>query len=91
MLDASPVNVVDFTAVEKIDALRRELAAQGIVLAFARVKHALGSFFRPDWVKQLEERAGRPAYPTLKSAVRAFEARTPTPIPPQEDEQAGRR
>lgn len=91
VLDASPVNVVDFTAVEKIDALRRELEAEGIVLAFARVKHALGSFFRPDWVTQLEERAGRPAFPTLKTAVHAFERRTSTPIPPQVHEPAEQR
>ncbi len=38
MIDASPVNVVDVTAVHKFDKLCEELAARGIVLAVAREK-----------------------------------------------------
>ncbi|MEJ2007531.1 MAG: SulP family inorganic anion transporter [Acidobacteriota bacterium] len=73
LVDASPINVVDYTALEKLHDLRKELAAQGIVLAYARVKGNLAYFFRPAWVKELHIVA--PMFPTIESAVQAFEQR----------------
>jgi high affinity sulfate transporter 1 len=49
VVDASSINVVDITALQKIDELREELAAQGIVLAVARAKRNLMKFFNYDW------------------------------------------
>jgi MFS superfamily sulfate permease-like transporter len=34
VLDASPVNLVDATGMQKLDEIRTELATEGIVLAF---------------------------------------------------------
>jgi high affinity sulfate transporter 1 len=55
VVDASSINVIDITALQKVDELREELSAQGIVLATARIKHSLSRFFNHDWgVKQRE-------------------------------------
>jgi high affinity sulfate transporter 1 len=71
IVDLAPVNVVDATAVQRFDELREELAAQGVTLGIARAKHQLGRAFDPRWVEQRLS-AAPPAFPTLKSAVRAF-------------------
>ncbi len=84
VVDASPINIVDVTALQKIDELREELAAKGVVLAHARAKHNLSRFFRAAWAKKhLGGEVGN-AYPTLKAAVRAFhhrDAAKPAPEP----------
>jgi len=82
VVDASPINIIDVTALQKIDELREELAAQGIVLAHARAKRNLARFFRTAWAKKsLDPELGK-AFPTLKAAVRAFQHRsTPAPRP----------
>ena len=76
VVDASSINVVDVTAFQKIDELREELAARGIVLAHARAKRNLARFFNQGWL--MKRRALRIEYdfPTVKSAVRAFNSRT---------------
>jgi len=75
VIDASSINVVDVTAIQKVGELREELAARGIVLAHARTKRNLARFFNRDWL--MEHRARRMQYdfPTVKSAVRAFKRR----------------
>ncbi|MDX2424334.1 MAG: sulfate permease, partial [Amphritea sp.] len=46
VVDASSVNVMDITALQKVDELREELSAQGIVFAIARAKPSLFKFFK---------------------------------------------
>jgi len=75
VVDASSVNVVDATAIQKIDELREELAEQGIVLAYARVKVSLERNFEVDWVKKRRMRYGQYVFHTLKGAVHAFNQR----------------
>jgi len=75
VVDASSINVVDATAIQKIDELREELADQGIVLAYARVKLSLERHFEADWVRRRRQRYGQYVYHTLKAAVHAFDHR----------------
>ena len=75
ILDASSINVVDITALQKVHELREELAAQGIVLATARVKHGLWRFFSYEWSKNQRETNAKLRFHTVKSAVRAFNKR----------------
>jgi high affinity sulfate transporter 1 len=74
VVDASPINWIDATALQRLDELRGELAARDITLGVARAKLSLGRAFNPSWVA---ERAGigLRGFPTLKAAVRAFEQR----------------
>jgi sulfate permease, SulP family len=73
IVDASPINWIDATAVQRLDELHRELGAQGIALAAARVKLSLGRAFDSSWVSQRLLATGLRRFPTLKAAVRAFE------------------
>jgi high affinity sulfate transporter 1 len=75
VVDASPVNVADSTALRKVDELRQELAARGIVFAVARRKHSAARLFESSWVDARKELADEYNYPTLKSAVNAFKKR----------------
>jgi high affinity sulfate transporter 1 len=75
VLDASPISIVDATAMQKFDELRAELKARGIVLAVARARKQLDRYFAPEWVRQREELRASYVYPTVKRAVRAFEKR----------------
>jgi high affinity sulfate transporter 1 len=75
VLDGSSVNVVDATAIQKIDELREELAERGIVFGVARVKQSLERHFEIGWVKKRRELHGKYAFNTLKDAVRAFNQR----------------
>ena len=75
VVDASPINIIDLTAVQKFDELREELTAQGIVLATARVKRSLARYFSPDWASKRREQYADVTFPTLKSAVNAFQKR----------------
>ena len=76
VIDASSVNVVDITAIQKIDELRDELAARGIVLVSARVKPSLSKYFNEEWGAKRREVHAKYRYETLKSAVRAFNNRS---------------
>ncbi len=78
VVDASPINVVDATAINKIDDLREELAARGIELRFARTKGGLRRFFRKEWTKAFTEARAAIVFPTLRSAVKAFNKRNKT-------------
>ncbi len=75
IVDASPVNILDVTAIKKIHELREELAAQGIVLANARTKTSLGRFFSGDWLISRRDAAGSYSFPTVNAAVKAFHKR----------------
>jgi high affinity sulfate transporter 1 len=83
VVDASTINVVDITALQKFAELREELAARGIVLGTVRVKRNLMRFFEREWAhERLEQQADTHRFATLKSAVRAFnnrEAKTVSP------------
>ena len=82
VIDASSINVVDITALQKIDELREELSAQGIVFAAAGVKPSLSKFFKYEWgVKRLELHA-KYRFDTIKSAVRAFNDRVKGEVSP---------
>ncbi len=73
VLDASPVNYVDFTAVNVIDELREELLSRGIKLVLANEKRHVSRYFRTDWLQKHNERFAGHHFPTIKSAVKAFE------------------
>ena len=75
VVDASSVNVVDITAIQKVDELREELAARGISFVSARVKQSLLKYFKQDWGARRMETNAIYRYDTLKSAVRAFNNR----------------
>ncbi len=75
VVDVSPINIVDATAINKIDDLRQELAARGIELRFARTKSGLRRFFRKEWTKAFTEARAAIVFPTLRSAVKAFNKR----------------
>ena len=72
IVDASPINWIDATAVQRLDELHRELAAQGITLGIARVKLSLGRAFDPSWFRQRLAATDLRRFPTLKAAVHAF-------------------
>jgi len=78
IVDASAVNVVDITALHKFAELREELAARGIVFGAARVKRNLERFFNPEWAREAFNTRTAHRFPTLKSAVRAFNTRRET-------------
>ena len=72
IVDASPINWIDATAIQRLDELQSELAARGITLGVARAKLSLGRAFDPSWVSQRRAATGLPRFPTLKAAVSAF-------------------
>ena len=74
VIDMSPVNAIDVTAVQRMMELQHELAAQGIVLALAHARrHLTGSFGR-GWIdaRRSSETAPR-LFPSLRAAVKAYE------------------
>ena len=75
IVDASSINVVDITTVQRVDALRDELAARGIVLALARVKLSLNRFFSQEWARKHTRLYGAYRFHTLNSALRGFSKR----------------
>ena len=76
MVDASPVNVIDSTALKKVEQLIDELAARGVVFAVARRKHVVRRLFEASWVDVRRELTDEYNYPTLTSAVNAFNTRS---------------
>jgi high affinity sulfate transporter 1 len=82
VIDASSINIVDVTSLHKIGELREELAAQGIVLASARVKRNLWNYFNHDWSVKRRVSNARYQFDTIKSAVRAFNNRVDKEVSP---------
>src|SRR5262249_29056479 len=74
VIDASPVNVIDYTALQKLGELHRELLERGIVMSHAHAKSSLGRFFRHG-VPPDRERATGQVFETLDAAIAAFEQR----------------
>jgi high affinity sulfate transporter 1 len=74
VVDASPINVIDSTALKQLEQLIEELAARGIVFAIARRKHAVRRLFEASWVDVRRELTDEHNFPTLTSAVEAFVA-----------------
>lgn len=74
VVDASPINLIDATAAQRVAELQAELAAQGIELGIARAKRQLRGYFDPRWIERRGGAVTGKRFPTLKSAVRAFEA-----------------
>jgi high affinity sulfate transporter 1 len=72
VVDASCVNVIDATAYHTLEELKAELEQSGIVLAFARAKPHLSSFFKKEWWAAKKQRHEDYSFITLKSAVRAY-------------------
>ena len=75
VVDASPINILDVTAVQKMAELREELAARGIELAYARIKRSLARFFTGGWAEQQREALKAHDFPTVRAAVDAFRKR----------------
>lgn len=75
VIDLSPVNVIDVTAVRKFDEMTEELAARGILLGTARHKRSIERGFDSKWLDARREILKNRAFPTLRSAMTAFEKR----------------
>jgi high affinity sulfate transporter 1 len=75
VVDLSPVNIVDVTALTKFDALKADLAERGIVIGIASAKLGLERFFRKNWFMARKELTAAHQFPTLKAAIHAFEKR----------------
>jgi sulfate permease, SulP family len=74
---------VDFTALEAVDAVRDDLADQGIVFALARVKHDL--LARLNAFGLTDKIGAERLFPTLPSAVKAYETWVRQHPPGKED------
>jgi MFS superfamily sulfate permease-like transporter len=74
VVDASPINLFDATAVGRLEALRTELAAAGIWLGYARMKRIAGRNFARSWLSRHGQVVASDRFPTLRSAVRAYRA-----------------
>ena len=72
VVDASPINVIDVTALRKLDELRHELAAEGVSLYYARLKRHLERFFNPQFAKERRKAGKQYRFQTLKPAIRAY-------------------
>ena len=73
IIDASPVNVVDITALHKLKDLRDELEKRGVLIIFARVKQSLWNIFNTGWVANQPVRNKEYWNNTMAFAVNAFE------------------
>jgi high affinity sulfate transporter 1 len=83
VIDAGAIGVVDYSAVQTLDALNQALRAQGIVLVFARVRQSLRRFFHAAWVLSRQEKPAVPVYQTVDMAIEAFQRRGERPAAPQ--------
>ncbi len=75
VVDASPINVIDSTALKKVEELIESLEARGITVAVAARRHAIGRLFDESWLNARRELTAKSTYPTLASAAKAFERR----------------
>ncbi len=75
VVDAVSVNIIDSTAIQKIDQLREELTSRGIEFVIARRKLSSERFFEGTWVNARRELTEAYDYTTLKAAIQAFEKR----------------
>jgi len=75
VIDASPVNFVDVTALKKFDEMKGQLAARGIVLAVASRKRMVERFVEARWINARRELNEDYNFHTLNEAVRGFNRR----------------
>jgi len=83
VIDASPINIIDMTAVQKIDELHDDLEMRGIVLARARARQSRARFLSKNWAQHRAKRQREIDFPTLNAALSAFQKRPKRPSPPQ--------
>jgi high affinity sulfate transporter 1 len=79
VIDASPVSLVDLTALTKIMDLRDHLQERGIRLGFAAVRRSVMSSFKSSWLENHPRLDGTSRFPTVKSAIKAFVHRNDLP------------
>ena len=72
VVDASSINVIDVSALNSLDTLRKELQAEGISLYYAGVKRHLECYFNADFAQQQRKAAKSYRFQTLKPAIRAY-------------------
>jgi len=72
VLDASPVNYIDVTGINKIDELREELALCNIRVVTATLREHIGRYFDKTWAEKRKEGFSSHRFPTINSAVKAF-------------------
>lgn len=75
VVDASPINVIDSTALKKVEQLVDELAARRILFNTAHRKHSTGRLFEATWMNARGELTEEHSYSTLAEAVTAFRRR----------------
>lgn len=79
IVDASPINFIDITALHTLRELREELEGQGIRLVFVRVKRSLLNFFNASWIAEQSSSNSVFWSMTLAAAVETFEQRDQRP------------
>jgi high affinity sulfate transporter 1 len=75
IVDASPISIIDVTALDRIRQLRLELAREGVTLGFARVRRQVWAQFNRRWVEGERRTISVPTFATLKAAIAAFRDR----------------
>jgi len=79
VLDASPINAIDATALRGLLDLIEDLDNQGVSFCFARSKTGLQRFFRSEYSRDLREKYPSRTFHTLEQAVDVFEKRQKEP------------
>lgn len=72
IIDASSINIIDVSSLNKLKELRRELKVRDISIYFARVKKELERFFNRDYTDGHQKAMKKRRFQTLKPAIRAF-------------------
>ncbi len=75
VLDASPINAIDATALRGLLDLIEDLEEQGVSFYFARSKTGLQHFFRSEYSRELREKYPSRTFYSLQQAVNVFEKR----------------
>lgn len=75
VIDASTINVVDYTAIQIFKELRQDLHKKGIMVVTASLKLHLGGYFKDKWVEDRKLVQLAHGFPTVKTAVQAFKHR----------------
>ena len=86
VLDASSINYVDVTAIQKVEELAEELAARGVRTVVVNLKRHVLRPFEQEWVRERLERSAADVFPTIKTATRAFEQSRQQPPTPDSSE-----
>ncbi len=73
VLDASSINYIDVTALRNVEELAEELAARGVRTVVVNLKRHVLRPFERDWVRARLERGAADIFPTITTAIEAFE------------------